>query len=73
VVLVCTVVAVFLLAPRPAAQSRQKIHLPDSNIVTLEKVTFSLGTQHDFSFDDSTLARFGRNLPRFLRRYFPSQ
>jgi hypothetical protein len=68
---VCAVVAVFLLAPRPAAPARQKIHLPDGNIVTLEKVTFSIGTQHDFSFDDSTLTRFRRNLPRFLRRYFP--
>ncbi len=69
---VCAVVAGFLLSPRPAAQSRQKIHLPDGNIVTLEKVTFSTGGQHDFSFDDSTLARFRRVLPRFLRRYFPS-
>lgn len=70
-VLVCPVAAVFLLAPRPAAPARQKFQLPDGNIVSLEKVTFSPGTQHDFSFDDSSLARFRRHLPRFLRRYFP--
>lgn len=69
---VCAVVAVFLLAPRQTAPVRQQITLPDGNFVTVEKVTFSTGSQHDFSFDDSTLARFGRSLPRFLRRYFPS-
>jgi len=72
-VLVLTVAALFLLAPGPAMPARKKIPLPDGNIVTVEKVTFSFGTQHDFSFDDSTLARFARKLPRFLRRYFPSQ
>jgi hypothetical protein len=71
-VLVCAVVAIFLLAPGPAAPTRQKILLPDGNIVTLENVSFSIGTQHDFSFGDSALSRFGRKLPRFLRRYFPS-
>jgi hypothetical protein len=72
-VVVCAFVAVFLLAPGPAAQSRKKIRLSDGNIVTLEKVTFSIGSQHDFSFDDSSLTRFARKLPRFLRHYFPSR
>lgn len=71
-VLVCVIAAVFLLAPGPVARTRRTIQLPDGNIVTLEKVTFSLGSQHDFSFNDSTLARLGRKLPRFLRGYFPS-
>src|SRR6266498_3914472 len=71
-VLACGVAAVFLLAPGPSAPTRQKIQLPDGNIVTVEKVTFNLGSQHDFSFDDSAVTRFRRKLPRFLRRYFPS-
>jgi hypothetical protein len=69
-VLLLSVVAVLLL--RPAAPTRQKVRLSDGNIVTVEKVTFTVGSQHDFSFDNSTLVRIRRSLPRFLRRYFPS-
>ena len=69
---VLVVAALFLLLPGSSMPTRKKIRLPDGNIVTVEKVTFNLGSQHDFSFDDSTLARFRRKLPRFLRRYFPS-